>query len=779
VYVLDERLEPVPVGGVGELYVGGTGVARGYMGDPARTADRFVPDQHGAPAARMYATGDRARWRDDGVLELLGRRDGQVKVRGVRVELAEIEAVLVRHPDVAAAVVAAGESAHGEKRLAAYVVPGNVPAPDAPELRRWLRERLPEPMVPSCFVLLESLPLSSNGKLDRSALPVPAPESDNPGATGYVAPGTATEEVLAGIVADLVGLTRLGVHDNFFEIGVDSIVGMRIVSRARQAGLVLDPVNLFRFPNVAELAATARSSQDREGLPGSSTSAVAPFELIPPGIDLNALERALANQGGIEDLYPLTPVQEGMLFHTLTDPEAGHYVEQFVCRLRGDLDLAIFKESWRRLVARHPALRSTIQGTDSGRPYQVVHRHADYSVDYHDWRGLTASEQNERLRLYLDSDCRRGFVPSRPPLSRLALFRLEQDIHELIWSIHHVLIDGWCLAVLLHEILDIEQAVRQGQEPALKPSRPFRDYVAWLRDQKDDWAEGYWRNALKRFGAATPLGLDGPSSTRRGAPAGLVADRELLLPAAATAALGALARSHGLTLSTVLQGAWALLLSRYSGQEEVLFGVTVAGRPPELAGVESMVGMFINVLPLRIGVNEQSRLIPWLGKVQTTMVELRRFEATPPTQIRSWSEVPRGMPLFESIVIIQNLPFVASLQERASHLGIELARYLERTHYPLAVTFLPGTELGIKISFDSDRFDGPAIDRMLGHLRTVLEAMADRPDRRLVDVPSITEDERAQLTAHWNGSEGESHRDEVDVDRLTEDELDALIHRLR
>jgi non-ribosomal peptide synthetase component F len=303
--------------------------------------------------------------------------------------------------------------------------------------------------------------------------------------------------------------------------------------------------------------------------------------------------------------------------------------------------------------------------------------------------------------------------------------------------------------------------------------------VAWLRDQKDDRAEGYWRNALTGFGAATPLGLGGPSSTRRGAPAGLAEDREMLLPAAATAAIGAFARSHGLTLSTVLQGAWALLLSRYSGQEEVLFGVTVAGRPPELAGIESMVGMFINVLPLRIAVNEQSRLIPWLGKLQTTMVELRRFEAIPLPRIRSWSDVPRGTPLFESIVIVQNLPFVASLQERASHLGMESARYLERTHYPLAVTFLPGTELGIKICFDADRFDGSAIDRMLGHLRTVLEAMAARPDRRLVDVPSITADERDQLTAHWNGSEGESHRDEVDVDRLTEEELDALIHRLR
>jgi aryl carrier-like protein len=579
-------------------------------------------------------------------------------------------------------------------------------------------------------------------------------------------------------VADLVGLTRLGVHDNFFEIGVDSIVGMRIVSRARQAGLALDPVNLFRYPNVAELAATAESSLDRPALPGSSTRAVAPFELVPEGIDLEVLRRVLADKGGLEDLYPLTPVQEGMLFHTLADPEAGHYLEQFVCRVRGELDLAVFKESWRRLVARHPALRTAIHGTDSGRPYQIVHGQADDSVDYHDWRGLTASEQKERARAYLDSDRRRGFVTSQPPLSRLAVFRLEQNVHQLVWSIHHVLIDGWCLAVLLHEILDIEAAVRQGQEPVLEPSRPFRDYVAWLRDQKDDWAEGYWRNALKGFEAATPLGVDGLSARGRGAPGGSVADREMLLPPEATAALGAFARSHGLTLSTVLQGAWALLLSRYSGEEEVLFGVTVAGRPPELVGVESMVGMFINVLPLRVAVNEQSRLIPWLGKVQAAMVELRRCEAIPPSRIRSWSDVPRGMPLFESIVIVQNLPFVASLQERASRLGIESARYLERTHYPLAVTVVPGTELGIKISFDTSRFDEGAIDRALLHLRTVLEAMAAEPERRLAELPSLMKSEQEQLLGMGKQSPNELPLDDLDLDQLKDEELDVLLDQL-
>ena len=245
------------------------------------------------------------------------------------------------------------------------------------------------------------------------------------------------------------------------------------------------------------------------------TPHVAPFELIPDGIDREAIERAFAGGGGIEDVYPLTPVQEGMLFHTLVDPEAGHYVEQFLCRVRGELDLPALRESWQRLVARHPALRTTIHWTDLDQPYQVVHRRAEHPVDYQDWRGLTSSEQEERLTDYLASDRRRAFASDQPPLSRLALLRVGEDVHQLVWSIHHVVIDGWCLSLLLHEVLDIYEAIRRGSEPEPRPSRPFRDYVAWLQHRDEKRAESYWRQALSGVTAPTPLGLEGLASSGR------------------------------------------------------------------------------------------------------------------------------------------------------------------------------------------------------------------------------------------------------------------------
>ena len=466
-----------------------------------------------------------------------------------------------------------------------------------------------------------------------------------------------------------------------------------------------------------------------------------------------------------------------MLFHTLVDPDAGNYLEQFLCKVRGALDLEALRESWQQLVVRHPALRTTIQWTEFDQPYQVVHRRAEHPVDYQDLRALTLSQQEERLTDYLASDRRRSFPSDQPPLSRLALLRIGEDVHQLVWSIHHVVIDGWCLSLLLHEVLDIYEAIRHGSEPKLRQSRPFRDYVAWLQHRDEKRAESYWRQKLSGMTVPTPLGLEGLESNGRRSrePS---SERHLRLPAAVTTALQAVARSHQLTLSTLVQGAWSLLLSRYSGAGEVLFGVTVSGRPPELPGVESMVGMFINVLPLRVTVTESSFLIPWLRELQANVVELRRFETIPLSRIRTWSEIPAGMPMFESIVTLQNLPFVASLQERAAGLGIDSARYLEQTHYPIAVTVLPGTELEIKIAFDTHRFAPCAVDQTLGHLRTVLEAIAADPQRRIIELPWMTASEHDQLSGRSTLLEGEADLESLNVNQLTEDELDSLIGRL-
>ncbi len=479
-YVLDGRMAPIPMGAVGELYIGGRGVARGYANNASRTAERFLPDPFDETGgARLYRTGDLARWRPDGNLEHLGRLDRQIKIRGVRIEPAEIEAALGLHPSVSQAVIAVRDSGCGRRRLAAYVVradaetgDGDAREPSAPELRGWLRERLPEPMVPATILFVETLPLLPSGKIDHAALA--AFDAGNETLEAHhLPPRTAAETILTGITAELLGRDEIGIEEDFFELGIDSILGIQLIARARMAGLRLSPAQLFRHPTIAMLASAAKQEPANQHPPIDTFPSISPFEVAAGDIDRAAVEAELACKGGIEDLYPLTSVQEGMLFHTFTDPEAGLYVEEFRCRLQGTLNFDMFREAWRRLVARHPVLRSAFRWSRAGRPYQVVHRVAEPPLDFHDLRDLAGSRQSSQIELGLQNDRRAGLNVAVPPLMRLALYQTSDRTHELIWRIHHVIVDGWCLSILLGEVLDLYEGLLQGLEPLLPPAVRF------------------------------------------------------------------------------------------------------------------------------------------------------------------------------------------------------------------------------------------------------------------------------------------------------------------
>ena len=776
-YLLDPSGQPVPVGVPGELFIGGEGVARGYLGRPALTAETFVPDPFGPiPGGRIYRTGDLARRRADGVLEFLGRVDHQVKVRGFRIELGEVETALARHPAVREAAVAALDDAKGEKRLVGYVV-ADAP-PDAAELRRWLRERLPEYMVPAAFVTLEALPVTPNGKVDRRALPEPVAAGRD---AAPLAPRNPVEQTLARLTAGVLGVEveAVGVLDNFFDLGVDSILGIQIVSRARQAGLKLDPADLFRHPSVAELAAAAgvavavAEENTAEALP------VAAFT----GLDPRVRDKLLADEREVEDAYPLSPVQEGMLFHSLAAPDSGVYVQQSTCVLRGVLDVPAFRAAWQAVVDRHPVLRTSILWVDSDLTVQAVRREATIPLEELDWRGSPAVGQSALLEAFLQADRQRGFVPSWAPLMRLALMRLDDGAHQLVWSYHHLLLDGWCLPILLREVLASYEAARAGRAVARAPARPYRDYIAWLRGQDLSEAEAYWRRELRGFRTPTPLSLG-----RDGA-AGDHEERRLRLSTDTTAALAAMARRHQLTLNTLLQGAWALLLARYAGQSDVVFGATVSGRPPDLPGVESMIGLFINTLPVRVPVADDAPLIPWLQALQARQAEMRRFEFTPPARVRQWSDVPRGRPLFESILIFENYPMDAPWRGLAGALEIDAVRVLERTSYPLTLMVIPDAEMLLRVDHDARRFEPAAIDRLLNHLKTLLEGFVDRPNARLADVPMLSEAEQGRMLRLGSPSfppstdPGRPRNDgkgraAVDLDRLSDAEVDSLIAAL-
>jgi hypothetical protein len=547
------------------------------------------------------------------------------------------------------------------------------------------------------------------------------------------------------------------------------------VARARQAGLRLDPALVFRHPSVAELAAACQVASTPE-------PARADVDLLA-GLDRDALLRPLECTT-VDDLYPLSPVQEGMVFHARLEPDAGVYIDQFTCRVRGPLDVAAFERSWRRLLSRHPALRTAVHRLESERPLQAVFRRVELPIDRQDWRGLDPATRSERLAAYLRDDRRRGFDLERPPLLRLALMRLDDDLVQVVWTTHHLVFDGWCLPLLMDEVLAGYEAEVAGAPLALAPCRPFRDYIAWVAQQDLAPAETFWRRTLADVRSATPLGIDQPAAPEPGnGHAGGVgglkfAGCERSLDADTTARLVEVARAGRVTLAALVDGLWALLLARYSGRADVVFGVTVSGRPPALDGVESMVGVLINTIPLRVTVDEEATLLPWLRAVQERLTAARRFEHTPPVQVRQWSEVPPGRPLFESIVIVQNTPVSPALRARAGRLGIEDPCIHEQTSYPLTLSIVPGERLLIRVGYDTRRIDAQAAARLAGHLATLLAAAASDPSRRLADLEMLTTAEQQLLTGRWP-DEAPDPAAPVDLDRLGENELDALIAAVR
>jgi amino acid adenylation domain-containing protein/non-ribosomal peptide synthase protein (TIGR01720 family) len=1206
IYVLDGRLAPVPVGVPGDLYIAGVQVGRGYLDRDELTAERFLADPFapeggptgGLPAPRMYKSGDVARWLADGSLEYLGRSDFQVKIRGLRIELGEIEAALTAHPAVREAVVLAREDRPGQKRLVAYLVGAEGQVPTAEALRGALAEALPDYMVPAAFVVLPALPLTASGKVDRRALPAPEEGSRAEAAADYTAPGTPAEEALARIWAAVLRVPRVGVHDNFFEIGGDSILGIQIVARAQQAGLSLTPRQMFQHQTIAELAAvagaveTVRAEQgpvvgptpilpiarwwlegaprgyshynqaflltsaepldaaaladtvaallahhdalrvrlDRAGaelrlaepgqpppfthvhlghLPEAEQAAALeraaaeaqqgldlsrgpacavvlfdlgggqpqrllvvihhlavdgvswrilfedlwsayeqrrrgePVALRPkttsvrrwaellaehartpallaeeafwtaaaerrPGrlpldattgenteastqrlsvelsveettqllrevpeaygtqindVLLAALAEALAawtgapdvlvdleghgredvfagadltrtvgwftalfpvalrhdaqagpgerlrsikeqlrripgrglghgllrylgpadvaarlaalpqaelifnyhgqvdqvlpegspfhlaaessgpaqspealrphlvevigrvtagrltvrftysenrhhaatiaalaegfraalralvahaaakDAGGytpsdlrrvrlpqasvdalaaqaaqdaagaprgknLDDVYPLSPLQQGLLFHTLMSEGRDTYVVSLDWTLEGPLDVAAFRAAWQAVIDRHAILRSAVVVEGLEVPLQVVRRSVPVPVEEIDLRGLGAAEQEARAARFLAEDRRRGFDVTRAPLLRLSLLRLRDDAYRFFWSMHHLVVDGWSLPLLTREVFAHYEAFHAGRALRLPAPRPYGDYIDWLAGRGRAPADAFWRAQLHDVTAPTPLGVDRPAADRAEESFG---EARLGLSGDETAALVAFARRHRLTVSTLVQGAWALLLSRYGGERDVVFGATVSGRSAPLSGIEGMVGLFINTIPVRVSVPAGADVLAWLGALQDQQAELRDFEHTPLLDAQAQSGVPRGTPLFESLVVFENYPLDESLTRGHAGVAVTRARAVETPAYPLTVIAVLRATLDLRVGYDQRRFDDATVERLVGHLANLLRALAGAaPSARLEDLALLSFAERQQVLAGWN-----------------------------
>jgi amino acid adenylation domain-containing protein len=464
-------------------------------------------------------------------------------------------------------------------------------------------------------------------------------------------------------------------------------------------------------------------------------------------IENPALEKK-ATATNIEDAYPASPVQEGMLFHSLYEQGSGVYITQIVCSLRG-LRPALFEQAWQRVVERHQILRTAFVWKSVEKPLQVVGRRVRVAVKQMDRRDVSDAERDERFKTYLAEDRRRGFDVAKAPLMRLALWREADDAYKFVWSHHHLLLDGWAAAVVLKEVFLIYEALSQGAELELERARPYKDYIAWLQRQDIAGAENFWRETLKGFTAPTPFNVD--SARRLGAERQEgYGTRTLRLSEDATARLQSLGRSRQLTLNTLVQGAWAMMLSRYSGRDDVLFGSVAAGRPAELDGVNDMVGLFINTLPVRVRVAGGETAAVWLRDLQARQSRARSYEFSPLAEVQRWSEIGGGQQLFDNYIVFENYPIDEALKSQAKSFAIDNVESSEQSSYPLVLAVMPGARLTLHIHHDRGRFEDATVERMLGHVATLLEAFVADPEQRLEQLPWLTSHERRQLLNEFN-----------------------------
>jgi pristinamycin I synthase-3/4 len=727
-YVLDKGLEPAPVGVAGEIYIAGPGLARGYRNRPSLTAERFVADPYGDAGARMFRTGDLARWCRDGNLEFLGRADNQVKIRGYRVELGEIEAALIRQKAIAQAAVMVHEGeARRDRRLVAYVVPSAGRDVDRRQLKRELAENLPAYMVPAVIVLMESLPLAPNGKVDRKALPsrefIANDDED------YRAPETPEEEILCELMAEVLRVDRVGIDDNFFDLGGHSLLATQLVSRIRSTFEVeLSIRSLLEAPTPHRIAQSLTDSMARRPL-------------------LKREERP--------EHVPLSYAQQRLWFLDQLEGISAEYNMPVGMRLTGELDRAALERALNTIVARHESLRTRFVEM-GGEPVQVIEPKAVVPLPVEDVSGLDEAERWQRVTEALQQEGTEPFDLTRAPLLRARLLKLGEREHVLLQTMHHIASDGWSEGVFNRELGELYEAYRQGLNDPLEPlAVQYADFTLWQRRWFDSDAleEGirYWRSQLDGIPEYLELPTDRPRPEKQTFKA--EAFETSLSPELSTA-VRALSSENQATLYMTLLAAFAVLLNRYSGQDDVVVGSPIANRQD--ARLENLIGFFVNTLVMRVRVRPSSSFRELLAGVRRTALEAYQHQDVPFEKLVEDLSPERSLnrtPLYQVMFALQNAPWIAEALEGLHTEPVRGTEVRVRTDLELHA----GEEGGlIKFLwvFDQDLFDRWRIEQMAQHYERVLESIVADVDRKIGGMDLGNEQQELDLMIEaWNDAE--------------------------
>ncbi|WP_419198059.1 amino acid adenylation domain-containing protein [Nocardia vinacea] len=735
--VLDTWLRPVPIGVAGELYIGGPGLARGYIDRPGVTASRFVADPRSTRGERIYRTGDSVRWvrgRAGLALEYLGRCDQQVKIHGLRIEPGEIDALLARHPDVASAATVAVQGPAGEPVLVSYVVAAPGAAVDVAALGGDLAGRLPRYLNPAAIVQLEEMPCTPTGKIDRKALRQRTFDLD---VAGGRPPSTPTEQVVAQLFADVLHLDTVSADSNFFALGGDSIVSMRLVALARSAGLTFTPRDVFEGKTVAALAALA----GRDTAPVTieepprrpTTDRTSDYPLV--ALTEQEIDRLERQYGGLSDIWPLSPMQSGMHFDSTFDPDAGdNYTVQTMIRLSGAVDGKRLRRAAQAVVDRHDILRAAFVETAAG-PCQIVLDHAEIPFREIDLAGGGDPESPADPGSIAAADAAAGFDLSAPPLLRLTLIRLDAGSFRLLVTNHHVILDGWSMPLLMRELLDYYGSPAHIDSAGPAPS--YREYLSWLGRQDSAASKAAWAQAFSDVDAPTRV-------SREAAAAGSVSAAEVAaeLTADRFAELRRVAAEAAVTINTAVAAAWALNLRVSTGETDVIFGAAVSGRPPELPEVDQTLGMFLTTVPVRVPLEPTMTVRELLTGIQARHARMLEHHHIGLPEIHRSVGLPE---LFDTAITFQSFPVDrTALQELVDSAGLRVDELsgVDATPYPLILAVEPkqsedGEAQGLRIilRFHERAFDTASARRILDRFVELLCRIAANADVRLGELP--------------------------------------------
>ena len=750
VYVLDADLQPVPLGVPGELHIGGAGLARGYLNRSDLTATKFITGNFADNLnLRLYKTGDLVRYRSDGNLEFLGRIDNQVKLRGFRIELGEIEAVLARHPSIREKAVLVRQDRSGDKRLVAYIV-AQPESPRSSDLRSFLQECLPDYMVPSAFVFLDTMPLTPNGKVDRRALPAPD-TLDIKTDVEYVPPSNPTEELLATIWADILDIERIGVNDNFFESGGHSLLATRVISRCCQAFSVEISLQLlFEKPTIATLARAITQYQQESDL--SKYQTISPREK--------------------SDSTGLSFAQKRLWFLDRLEPNSSFYNMPRAVILNGELNLEVLQQALDAIVVHHEIIRTNYTSAN-GNAIQVIAAPQAVELSIFDLQQYEQTERETQVQKRLQQESQRPFNLESDIMLRGCLLKLAPQEHVLLLVMHHIASDGWSMGILWSQLTQLYQAFLNGRSNPLKELPiQYADYAVWQRE----WLSGevldrqlsYWQQQLADAKPLLELPTDRPRpavQTYRGA------RQSFILSKNTSDRLKQLCRQSGVTLYMSLLAAFQTLLYRYSRQEDILVGSPIAGR--NRAEIEDLIGFFVNTLVLRTDLSGNPSFQELLTRVRSVTSDAYSHQDLPFEKLVEELNPERSLsysPLFQVMFVLQNASKQAGqmlgLTEEPVQLELETAKF----DLILSVTEKDGTLFG-SWSYNTDLFNAATIERMTANFQTLLEGIVDNPQQPIAQLPLLSTNERQQLLVEWNDTYTEYPRDKC-IHSLFEEQVE-------